>query len=236
MSWLRHWTADYARVFRPSSCFWVALLISLLIPLVPLCRMDIIIVFVCLLCTQWGSTSKYVFVKHFAQETAKNHSPSIGHSHQHWFPPTLASSLSAIWWHFASCQIRGWFLGWLVWAAEWIHEQGAFCSGSTQVAQETEPCVRHHSATEKDAVETTKVAVGSGDASNGLHFTYHGTKNIPKLPASLIYSHSHIMALFRGWRPEIWSSSCSLLPFGSSMDSSTIACFPECSHRTCHIS
>lgn len=69
-----------------------------------------------------------------------------------------------------------------------------------------------------------------------LHFTYHGTKNISKLPASLIYRHSHTVALFRRWRTETWTSNCSLLPFGSSMDPSTIAYFPEGSHRTRHIS
>lgn len=56
-------------------------------PLVPLCRMDIIIVFFCLLSTQWGNMSQYMFVKHFAQETTKKHTLSIAHSHQHWFPP-----------------------------------------------------------------------------------------------------------------------------------------------------
>lgn len=46
-------------------------------------------------------------------------------------------------------------------------------------------------------VETSKDGVGSGDASVGLHFTCHGTENISKLPASLIYSHSSTVALFR---------------------------------------
>lgn len=53
------------------------------------------------------------------------------------------------------------------------------------------------------AVETSKDGVGSGDASVGLHFTCHGTENISKLPASLIYSYSSTVALFRRWRPEI---------------------------------
>lgn len=83
-------------------------------PLVPLCSMDIIIVFVCLLSTQWGNMSQYMFVKHFAQETTKKHILSIAHSHQHWFPPLSISHFQL----FDGILPVARSLGWLVWAAE----------------------------------------------------------------------------------------------------------------------
>lgn len=59
-------------------------------------------------------------------------------------------------------------------------------------------CVCHWLSHRKDAGETPKGGAGSGDASSGLHFTHlSGTKNIFNLPAFLIYSHSHTMALFK---------------------------------------
>lgn len=88
-----------AHVFRPSSCSWVVHLISLLIPLVPLCRMDIIMflslpfnhslrenVFICVfkaLCTKRLS------------ETAKMQSVSVAYSHKHPFA-SLSTSLSSL--------------------------------------------------------------------------------------------------------------------------------------------